>query len=52
MYLLTEILNDLNVCRLINVVILKFPSKTRADCFNEKRNIFTIIFIDFSGRES
>ena len=52
MYSLTEILNDENASRLINIVILKFPSKASPDCFNEKRNIFTIFFIDFSGRES
>ena len=36
----------------VGKLILKFPSKARHVCFNEKRNIFTVFFIDFSGRIS
>lgn len=45
MYSLADILNDKNARRLINIIVLKFPSK--ANLFVLMKNIFTIIFLDF-----
>ena len=45
-------LPEKNVSRLINFVILKFPSKARPVCFKGKCYIFTVFFIYFFQQEN
>ena len=44
MYSLADILNDYNASRQINIIVLKFPSKTSP--FVLMKNVFSISFLD------